>query len=47
MINTDPAGTKLQMRAISANSSEVAASEFGGETYVLSNTAREAGVVAI
>jgi hypothetical protein len=29
------------------NSSKVAASEFGGETYVPSDTAREAGVVTI
>ena len=47
MTDTELAGTNLRMWAISAKSSEVAASEFDGATYVPSNTARNAGVIAV
>ena len=46
-IDTELAGTNLRMLAISAKSSEVAASEFDGAMYVPSNIARDAGVVAV
>ncbi len=46
-IDTELAGTNLQMWAISAKSSKVAASKFDGATYVPSNTTRDAGVVAV
>ncbi len=47
LIETESAGTKQQIFDISANSSEVAVSEDGGKTYVPSNTARNAGVIAV
>ncbi len=47
MIETESAGIKQQIFDISANSSEVAVSEDGSKMYVPSNTARDAGVVAI